>query len=79
MKAVFLDVLPGETVTIGDARITFQEKSGRRTRVRVDANDVVRHIKASGFDTPGAGAKPSPDASPATSPPMFRRFAPNTA
>lgn len=36
--ALYLEVLPGESVSVGtDTRITIEEKSGRRIRLRVDA------------------------------------------
>ncbi len=41
--ALFLDVLPGESVSIGsDTRITIEEKTGKRTRLRIESPQDVR-------------------------------------
>lgn len=62
--ALFLDVVPGESILIGNnTRITVEDKTGRRTRLRIDAADGVRLTKA--------GEEAS--RIPADEPPVLRR------
>lgn len=38
MSILFIDTEPGDTVEIsGPARITFEEKTGRRSRIKIEA------------------------------------------
>lgn len=42
-----LEVLPGESIVIGaGTRITVEEKSGKKVRLRIDSTDSVRLNKA---------------------------------
>lgn len=45
--ALHLEVLPGESIVIGTGtRITVEDKSGKKVRVRIDSSDTVRLNKA---------------------------------
>ncbi len=50
--AVFLDVAPGDRVLIGGNIVDVQEKSGRRTRLRIDSHADVKHQKAEAESVP---------------------------
>lgn len=42
-----LEVLPGESIVIGSGtRITVEDKSGKKVRLRIDSTDSVRLNKA---------------------------------
>lgn len=43
---LYLDVQPGESVRIGESTIAVEQKSGKRTRLRIDSPDRVEHVKA---------------------------------
>lgn len=57
--ALFLNVLPGESLTIGRTRITLEDKAGRRARLRIESPDDVHHEKA------GSPALSAPKSAPA--------------
>lgn len=38
---LYLDFLPGEEVTVGEAKITVQEKTGRRVRLKFEADRSI--------------------------------------
>ena len=42
MKSIVIELRMGESVSVGDAVITLQEKSGQRARLRVTAPPSVR-------------------------------------
>lgn len=44
--ALFLNVLPGESLTIGATRITLEDKTGRRAKLRIDSPEDVHHHKS---------------------------------
>lgn len=67
--ALNLDLSPGDVVLIGNSRLTVEEKTGRRTRVRIESNEDVRHQKTE-LRRPGEGPAPIPN--PAA-PPALRR------
>lgn len=69
--ALFLDVLPGETVSIGNGtRITVEEKSGQRTRMRIDSDEDIRHGKA---EKPRLSPPNRDDPAPTAAAPTLRR------
>lgn len=41
MAIMHIDMEPHETLSVGDADITFEHKSGRRVRVKVEAPEDV--------------------------------------
>lgn len=57
---LYRDVQPGDTLRIGDTVIAIEQKSGQRTRMRIDSPLDVEHVKA--------GSRPTmtrPDVAPA--------------
>lgn len=44
--AVYLELGVGDTLVIGNSRITVDRKSGQRTRLRIDSTEDVERIKA---------------------------------
>ncbi len=47
MSVLYIEINAGDTIQIGDARITLVEKSGRRARLTIHApasTPVARHI-----------------------------------
>ena len=50
--ALFLEVEPGDTVRIGDSVIRVENKTGRRTRIRIDGSSDVDHQKAGAKERP---------------------------
>lgn len=40
--AMFIELRPGESVEIGDTRITIESKSGARSRLKIDSPGDVR-------------------------------------
>lgn len=65
--AVMLDVAPGQSVTIGSARVTVIEKSGRRTRLQIESPDDV-HLLKSGTAPLARAPIPEPSTPPAAAP-----------
>lgn len=60
---LYRDVQPGDTLRIGDTVIAIEQKSGQRTRMRIDSPLEVEHLKA--------GARPTmtrPDVQPSRPP-----------
>jgi hypothetical protein len=50
-RSLSLDVAVGEQVSIGDVIVTVEEKSGKRARLRFEANDDVKIRKVDNRDT----------------------------
>lgn len=46
--ALFLSVEPGDSVRIGDSVISFEKKSGRQVRVRIDSKLDIEHVGGQG-------------------------------
>lgn len=61
--ALFLSVELGDHVRIGNSTIAFEQKTGRRIRLRIESAEDVTHEKA------GDKAEPAP-ASPRLTRPM---------
>ena len=40
------ELKPGDTLRIGDTTVTFEKKTGQRTRVQIDTTLPVKHIPA---------------------------------
>lgn len=43
--SLFLTVELGDDLKIGNSLISFEEKSGRRVRMKIDSQEDVEHIK----------------------------------
>lgn len=41
MRRQIHELKPGETVTIGDSRVTLEAKSGQRARLRIESNEPI--------------------------------------
>lgn len=39
MKRQFFDLKVGETLSIGDSRVTLEAKTGQRARLRIESNE----------------------------------------
>lgn len=63
--ALYRDVQPGDTLRIGEITIEVEQKSGQRTRLRIDGAPEVQHVKAGAkpaMQQPSAAAMPPPRA-----------------
>lgn len=56
MSRQFYELKVGETLTVGDSRITLEAKSGQRARLRVDSDAPT----AKGIDRPRQAAPVQP-------------------
>lgn len=59
--ALSIEVLPGERVRIGNTTITIEDKTGRRSRLRIESSEHVSLEKAGAVPT-----RPPPSESPPT-------------
>lgn len=49
MSVLLIDIAPGDSVEInGNAKITLEEKTGRRARIRIEADKSVQVKRLSG-------------------------------
>lgn len=56
MSRQFYELKVGETLTVGDSRITLEAKSGQRARLRVESEAPT----AKGIDRPRQATPPQP-------------------
>lgn len=63
LRRQFFELRPGETVEIGAARVTLEQKSGQRARLRVESDQPTRHVKERAPELQRAAPAP-------TSPPL---------
>ena len=42
MRRQFYDLMPGDTVTIGNSRVTVEAKTGQRARLKIESNEPVQ-------------------------------------
>lgn len=71
---LFRDVQPGDVLRIGDTSITIEQKTGQRTRLRIDSPHDVEHVKAGARpamtrpDMPEAAPRAAPQPAPPAEP-----------
>lgn len=69
--AVYMDLAPGDTLTIGKSRIRLERKSGQRARLMIDSREDIDRIKA-GEPVPAQRA----DSPPSHNMPFLKRPTP---
>lgn len=74
--ALFFDAKPGDTLRIAGTKVTFETKSGNRTRVRIEGSDDVKLQRAGEAEE---GAKPARKTEAAPAPPAPASAAAPTA
>lgn len=71
MKRQFFDLKPGDTVMIGDSRVTVEPKTGNRIRLRVESSAPTRRLKtdeSAPLSLPRAVTAPGTPLSPLAAP-----------
>lgn len=66
---LFLELLPGEGVRIGDSTVKVEDKSGRKIRLRIESSEEIEHVK----DAAALRRGPRTTASPAAPGPSLQR------
>lgn len=62
MRRQFYDLRPGETITIGESRVTLEAKSGQRARLKVESNEPMQLGRPERAVARPFSASPKPDA-----------------
>lgn len=60
MRRQFYELKPGETVSIGDSRVTLEAKSGQRARLKIESNEPIVKGRAEPMPARPFGAAPAP-------------------
>lgn len=68
----FFELNPGQTVAIGDARVTLEQKSGRRARLRIESDLPTKLLREPAPEIQRAAPEPQPAGFAALRPPVLR-------